>query len=305
VFLAIGNDVNTAAYRVEAAGGDVFYLKLRAGETNLASVLVPRFLTDSGVRTVLAPLLCSDGRLQVSIGRFTASLYPFVEGRNAFESALSPAQWTVFGLALRQLHDSNPPQEVARFIPREIYAGSLRDSARHFLTRVGKERFVDPIAARLATLFDSHRDVLKHVVDRAETLAGQLAQQPPDRVLCHGDIHAANLLIDAAGQLYLVDWDTLVFAPRERDLMFIGGGVGGAWNRPEEERWFYHGYGPVEVSRPALQYYRYERIVEDVVAYCELLLQSERGGRDRERSLGKIAAQFDPGNVVDMALRGE
>ena len=48
-------------------------------------------------------------------------------------------------------------------------------------------------------------------------------------------IGAGNLLIDAKGSLYIVDWDHPIMAPKERDLMFVGGGVGSAWYRPQEE----------------------------------------------------------------------
>jgi hypothetical protein len=46
----------------------------------------------------------------------------------------------------------------------------------------------------------------------------------------------------------IVDWDDPVLAPRERDLMFVGAGVGGAWNREDESAAFYRGYGPVTVD---------------------------------------------------------
>lgn len=32
----------------------------------------------------------------------------------------------------------------------------------------------------------------------------------------------------------IVDWDEPIMAPKERDLMFIGGGVANVWNDPSE-----------------------------------------------------------------------
>ena len=32
------------------------------------------------------------------------------------------------------------------------------------------------------------------------------------------------------------------YDPKERDLMFIGGGVANVWNKPHEETLFYKGY---------------------------------------------------------------
>jgi hypothetical protein len=45
--------------------------------------------------------------------------------------------------------------------------------------------------------------------------------------LCHSDIHAGNILIDVNDDFYIVDWDNPILAPKEHDLMFIGGGQRG------------------------------------------------------------------------------
>lgn len=42
-----------------------------------------------------------------------------------------------------------------------------------------------------------------------------------DFVLCHADFHDANLLIDPTGRLFIVDWDEIILAPKERDLVFV------------------------------------------------------------------------------------
>ena len=68
-------------------------------------------------------------------------------------------------------------------------------------------------------------------------------------MLCHSDIHGGNVLINGNNPIYIVDWDEPIMAPKERDLMFIGGGVANVWNKPHEEEFFYKGYGPTEVNR--------------------------------------------------------
>lgn len=80
-----------------------------------------------------------------------------------------------------------------------------------------------PVSIKLAALLAARRDDILTVVERAAGLAQSLRIQSPEFVLCHSDVHAANILIEAGGALYIVDWDDPVFAPKERDLMFIGG----------------------------------------------------------------------------------
>ena len=115
-----------------------------------------------------------------------------------------------------------------------------------------------------------------------------------------------NVLATTDGAIYLVDWDNPILAPKERDLMFVGGGLGGGGHTPEEEvALFYQGYGQTSIDSVALAYYRFERIVQDIAAYCEQLLLSDEGGDDREAGLRQLTSQFLPNNVIDLAYQSE
>ena len=76
-----------------------------------------------------------------------------------------------------------------------------------------------------------------------------------------------------------------------------------AWDRREEQIWFYEGYGPTTVDPVALAYYRYERFVEDIAEYAERLMLTGEGGADRESGFVKFVHAFIPGGVVDIAFR--
>ena len=232
-------------------------------------------------------------------------LYPFVTGQNGVERPLTDAQWIVFGAALRALHSLELPDDLRARLPHETYSPVWRDMVRMFQARAETERFEEPVAERLAQLLRDKRSVVSALVERAEQLAAALAARAPQQAPCHADIHAYNVLIDASGVLFVVDWDTLTIAPRERDLMFVGGGIGGVWNTAHEEALFYQGYGPTEIDQEVLAYYRYERIVEDIAAYCQELLLTDAGGADREQSLRFVASNFVPGSVLELAQRSD
>lgn len=124
--------------------------------------------------------------------------------------------------------------------------------------------------------------------------------------VCHSDLHAGNILIDANDALYIVDWDNPILAPKERDLMFVGGGLGGGGRTAQEEEIpFYQGYGQTHIDSVAMAYYRYERIVQDMAVYCEQLLLSDEGGEDREQSLRYFKTNFLPGSTIEIAYQSE
>ena len=110
----------------------------------------------------------------------------------------------------------------------------------------------------------------------------------------------------ASGELAR-EFHTLIFAPKERDLMFIGGGLGDSgYPPPEEETLFYQGYGPPELDLRSLAYYRSERIVEDIAVYGEQILGSDDGGADRRQALDAVKSNFLPNGTIECArLAGE
>lgn len=299
-FLPLGADFNTAVYRVEDAAGTAFFLKLRRGPFDVNTVTVPSFLKSTGIDEVIAPLKTRNGSLWTHLHEYTMTLFPFIEGQDGYEVNLTPAQWLQFGRVLRQLHDAQPPAAIEQHLPREMFDPRLRDQVRAYQARVETADFAEPSAARLAVFMREHRARISGLVERAGQLAGELQEQAHNHVvLCHGDIHAGNLHLTPGGDLYLVDWDTLLMAPKEKDLAMIGGSA--VWKDAAQERIFYEGYGPVQVNRPALAYYRFERIIADIAAYCEQLLDSNEGGEDREQSLKYFASNFLPGREIDLA----
>jgi spectinomycin phosphotransferase len=300
-FLPLGNDMNTAVYRVLAEDARAYFLKLRSGAFNDVTVAIPRLLGDQGMAQVVAPIATSSGALWARMSDFAVILSPFAAGRNGFEVELSDRQRVEVGAALKRLHTLALPPALSRRIPRESYAPYWRDLVRTFQARAEDTTCADPVASQLAALLRARREVIDTLVVRAEQLGNALQRRRPELVLCHADIHAGNLLIDG-DSLYIVDWDTLILAPKERDLMFIGAGIDDAWPTAREQALFYQGYGATEVNPIALAYYRFERIVEDIAAYCEQLLLTDQGGEDREEGLRQLASQFQPGAVIEIAF---
>jgi spectinomycin phosphotransferase len=167
-------------------------------------------------------------------------------------------------------------------------------------------QFADPVAEETAVLLKENRDVILDLVARAERLAQAAQAHPQEFVVCHADIHAGNILITPDDSFYIVDWDTLMLAPKERDLMYVGAGLLGSWFLPEEEEaLFYPAYDQTQIDQNLLAYYRYERIVQDIAAFCEELLFTEEGGADRGQSLRYLQSNFLPNSTIAIAYRSD
>jgi spectinomycin phosphotransferase len=304
-FLPIGADADSAVYRATTREGRAYFVKLRRGPFDDLPIRVPWFLHQHGVKHVIPPIPTRTEGLWTALDGYTLAVFPFVEGVDGYEVDLGPL-WVDLGRALRAIHTLDLPADLASRVRRETYADTWREGVRGFLALAETQTFADPVSADLAALLRRNRSVIGTLVRRADALAARLRSRTLLFVLCHADIHAGNVLIDADRELHIVDWDTVTLAPKERDLMFPGAGLFGEWQPPErEEDWFYSGYGETAIDRDALAYYRCERVVQDIAEFCDQILHSAPDNPDRANGLRLLSGQFLPGAVVDLALNTE
>ena len=299
-FLPSG-DLNAAVYRVITDNGATYFLKLRKGFDEIA-VTVPLFLKSQGIEAVIIPCETKSKRHWVDFGDYKIILYPFVEGKNGFEMELSDKHRRILGAELKRIHTTKIPPELKRLIPQETYSPHWREIIRS-LQQVENNFFHDSIVARLAEFIKSKQNEINHLVERAEGLASELQAKSLELVLCHSDIHGRNILITENDKLYVVDWDDPILAPKERDLMFIGGGIDEIWKTEREEAVFYEGYDKTDINLSALAYYRYERIIQDLADYGEEVLLSDKGVANREQFYKYFTINFEPGVRLEIAKK--
>lgn len=299
-FLPLGADQGTAVYRVVTSNGMTCFLKLRKNFNEII-VRVPLLLKSQGVQEIIAPIETNSKQGWSDFGEYKMILYPFIEGENGFERELTDHHRRTLGTALKAIHSAQIPLELRRLIPRELFAPQWRERMKFFQAQMENKIFDEPTATKLAEFIRSRQSEISRIIVRTEELASELQSQPIELVLCHTDIHGGNILISDTNEMYIVDWDDIKLAPKERDLMFIGGGIDEIWKSKDSEAIFYEGYGKTEINFAALAYYRYERVIEDLVVISEQLLTTDEGGADRERSYGWFISNFEPGSTIDIA----
>ena len=305
-FLPLGADPNTIVYRAVSDDEIPYFVKLRKNNFEKTAVTLPKFLSDQSIPSIIPPLTTNKGQLWADVETFKLILYPFVVGRNGFEIDMSDRQWFEFGTVLKRIHTAEIPPSIFNQIRKESYSPHWREKVKASLKFIESETFTDPVAVDLASFLEIKCSEILDLLERAERLALNLQADSPTFTVCHSDIHAGNIFIDNKDMLYIVDWDNPIIAPKERDLMFVGGAQGFTGHTlDEEEILFYRGYGQTQINQSALSYYRYERIIEDIAIFCEQLLSTDEGGEDREVSLGYLKSNFLPNNTIEAAYRSD
>src|SRR6185503_15264977 len=113
-FLPKGEDAYV--YRAEAPGGKRLFVRLEARSQMLENVWTIREAL--GLKWVVTPFRTRAGRLTVPYLHYTVAVFPFIEGRSAYESGMTTEELMQVGQAIARLHGSNPSIEL----PREQFA---------------------------------------------------------------------------------------------------------------------------------------------------------------------------------------
>jgi spectinomycin phosphotransferase len=293
-----GADSNAQTWRGDGAPGGSYAVKLSGGGT-AAGLIVCAELVRNGVAGVPAPVRTVHGRLWSIRDGHRLSLVPWVSDERAFDGDTTAAHWTAYGRLLASLHATVVTEELARVLPRETHTHEKWST----LTRAIEQR-LRAVTARDDQLVQSladhwlAADLQSTVLEPADTLGAELRRRPDTpSVICHADPHLGNLLLGKEGEVWLIDWDDVILAPRERDLMFVIGGVFGRLN-DQQLRWFFDAYGPVEIDPVRLAYHRCVRALEDVADFARQVLDGEA---DRAEALAIVRGVFSPDGLVHLA----
>jgi spectinomycin phosphotransferase len=303
--LALGLDSDAAVFRIDAADGARYFLKLKRGDPPERSVLVPRMLRAAGISQVVAPLDTSTGALWGRIGGASALLYPFVEGRSGRSRGLTTEQWTELGTTIARIHAVEPSPEVMAVLPVEQFVPAPRwiEPLEWVLAGEHRSQSHDELAAPVAAFLDERRAEMRVLLDRTRDLGRELRGQRLERVLCHSDLHLNNVMVDTQERLHLVDWDQPILAPRECDLMLLSGtAFGGFAEGSAEQAAFLAGYGPVSANPVVMAYYYHERVTTDLGSFAhELYWLPDADDETRWAAARWLRVIFEPGRSADAA----
>lgn len=299
--LHLGADANALVYKASAKS-NTYFVKIKYGNLEEVHLSILCLLHDAEINEIIFPITTVEGNLLNRQDNFKMIVYPFVDGQNGFDKKLTKTQWIELGKTLKKIHTLSIPADLQQQLRKETFSAKWREIVRSLYPVIESQVSDDEISKALKNFFKLNSDAIHRLVDIAKELSKKIQSDVNQYVLCHSDIHAGNVLITSDNSFYIVDWDDPMMAPKERDLMFIGGGVGNVWNLPQEKAYFYEGYGDVDIDETLLSYYRHERIVVDIAEFCQDILSNNHSDQSRLVMLNHFKAMFEPNGVVEIAF---
>lgn len=178
-------------------------------------------LRDAGLDFVVAPAPLAGGGLLVTFrDRYAAALYPFLDGESFDygEYATDAERDAVLAL-LARLHAT--PAATVPEIGAETFTLPHSSELIDALATTNTAWDSGPYAERVRALL---REQTRPVVALRKALLGMVGDARAERdrfVVTHGEPHRANTMrVD--GRVVLIDWDTTLLAPPERDIWMLG-----------------------------------------------------------------------------------
>ena len=292
-FLPLGE--GSWAYKGEDQAGENWFIKLSRTDTT-AVARVTTYLRDTlGLTFVLAPIV-GIGSAEPKIKEYYLTVYPFTDGKVLGPADLEPYP-TEIGSDLRRLHEARLPEELRVLLAQESF-DRFQTSTNDLVARTRAYTGDNVLLQRLGESINLHSRAIDTVLKNGQALSEHCKRLTLSYklVVCHADIHPDNIMATSQG-LVMIDWDGLMLAPRERDLMFYSTDM-----RTESD--LRQAYGlDVTLNEDLVTYYHYEWVLQEFTDYIGRLFDEAIGNDARSHALDEFRALFGSGDELGGVVR--
>lgn len=287
------------SYKIEAEDGN-YYLKIvdqqtasgrRTADRMAFSLSLQRFLGEhptTGVATSI-PQITREGTLNASHGSLLFALYTLIEGTTLADAyPMSATLVQHIGETLATLHHVQIPATLQQKALPDNLIASFEKSLLADLTALEGLSFQDALYLQhLREIVSPWHEYIHAFLTRSHEYKEEALQIPNSLVVCHGDAWGGNIIPAPSGKLVLIDWESSVMAPPERDVfMYIG-------YNSEDFSAFNAGYcevskEPIHWNTSLCAYYAYRSQLRNLTTWLHSILHEPLNEVQRENNIEMI-----------------
>jgi spectinomycin phosphotransferase len=216
---------------------------------------------DARLDFVVAPLADGEGKVIRRLGaRYTVTVSPFVEGESgAHGSYESLDEHRAMGRILGRLHAATA--RIPAGLPRtEDFELPSRAALQKALQELDRPWTSGPFGEPARRLLRGGVSEIERRLGEYDALTTEARATSASWVLTHGEPHSANVIRED-GRLRLVDWDTTLIAPRERDLRMVLDDDGTGWDE------YVGAFGSASLNERILRLYELWWVLAEICMY--------------------------------------
>lgn len=277
-------------WRATTSSGDWFVtvddLTTKDRDRLVAALSTAGHLRRYGFEFVVGPVAASDGRVVVDLtDRYAVAVYPMLDGRTySYGNYTEAAHRDEVVRHLASLHRA--PASCRRWAHAETFEIHRRrelDLARSELHLPWES---GPFAEPARRLLGQHDREVERLNETYDALVTEVRERCARFVLTHGEPHPANTISTDHG-VVLVDWDTTLIAPPERDLWDLVGDDAAVIDQ-------YERLTGVGVDRQAIELYRLAWDLSEIAIYVSDFRQPHELTQDMSEAWNNLQHYLDP-----------
>ena len=207
---------------VESSTHTNFFLKIYLDDSIPESAF--RFAHDlyseAGITSITHPVATSNGQMRIQVGGFHIALFDLISGTTSEQRKLTERQLERLGELLGRIHQSRTI--IGEYSVREHFEIPFKDRLAAIFNDISKiSGNSTKYKTQLKSLLEPHKQKFLQELETLDELQRKVRRKNLEFVNCHGEPSPGNVLTSNSGEVYLLDWDDPIFAPKEKDLLFF------------------------------------------------------------------------------------
>lgn len=278
IFIPMGT--SAYSYEVHCKNGSRYYLKMFDTSNERQRQSTPHLdiylrmtwkMYHHGIFPNLTyPIQTKDGEFKTTYHHLILVLFNFIEGTPLWDVwVYSTDLLDSMAKLIAAIHNTTPHIEEACY---ESFDITFVQTITHRLSALESTVAWNVSWKKdVKQLMMSNKDRILEYTDMLRRLQLSVQSIQKEWVLCHGDLWGGNI-IKHQGQFFLIDWETSVMAPPERDLFFY-------METHHDFEFFFHQYekyrgGNIKLHAALLRFYAYRRCLQNINSSLGRLLDS-------------------------------
>jgi spectinomycin phosphotransferase len=276
-------------YIIDTADGRRYFLKIFGSTiTDVAALSLTYHLAhDCHIETVTSPLPMQSGDVVLPLHPYQAALFPYIDGQTLAGRQPTPRVARAIGQALARIHACVDTRAHCRRV--EQFEITIRDrllATLHIIADEAQvlEGYKGAVRALLAPRVPKLRDQL----DLFHQVQQDLRKRELDLVVCHGDPTPGNIIVASDGHVALIDWDDVLLAPKEKDLMFF---------LDDDSQDVIAGYervaGSIQLNQDILRFYQYQWTLGAITTFSSRIIFENTSDAQNAHDLEELKLELE------------
>jgi aminoglycoside phosphotransferase (APT) family kinase protein len=219
-------------------------------------------------------------------GPLLFALYTFIAGETLADAYPLPHDFIVrIGQVIGALHSVQTPHMLRQRSPQDSLTVAFDDALLANLASLEHISSTENVyLQQLRELVWPRREQIRAFLAHAHEYAQKVQRVERSSVACHGDPWGGNIIPAPDGRLVLLDWESSVIAPPERDAFIYAGYAGGDFAAFDAGYRAFH-KEPVRWNPALLAYYAYRLQLRKLSHWLHNLLHEKLDDMQYENDL--------------------